>query len=428
MTLADDERFQQLMREEMAECSPAFLRGVAYLSVGNFESAMPQFQESWMNAEDTGTREGDALHVSREWIDAFCGSMFCAMSSGYYEDVAELDRKFAVWLMAQSPTSRNGVRLMIDGGGVPSRAGWCWYFDATVTSYDRLDRFDEAVTQSDMAIAYFSKNSHSGNLSYHQSKRASLLQQRASVRSRDPQTQEEARTDIVEAIHSMYDSLAISVEGWEEDCARPLSTMKQVATRLGVSGSDLTFVDWSSDAGGVIRRFFDPGEKRVASSPFEQSSAFFNQAIDAKQAGQLGLAEKLFEAAFSCVPEDTEENRMLKGFVSYQLGVFLLHSNDLEGKRGRLSDKEFAVVARVRDCWEKTRQLVGGISVTKMESFGLPILDALQAIKEDQWIRIAGLTKWDPVTGEPEMRSLSGTVPQPEKKTGLLGRLFGRGR
>jgi hypothetical protein len=125
-------------------------------------------------------------------------------------------------------------------------------------------------------------------------------------------------------------------------------------------------------------------------------------------------------------PEKTERDRAFKGLILYQFGVFLLHSNDLEGKRGSLSDEEFAVVRRICDLWAQTRRLVEGIPVITLNGFAFPILDALHAIKDDQWIRLAGLTRVNPATGEIEWRPLAGESPSSEKKPGLLGRLFGK--
>jgi len=425
MAIKGDEKFIQLMQEEMAQCSPEFMRAVDCLSTGDYEKAASWFQRSWMNAEDRGIREGGFLHVSREWIDAFCGSMFCAMSLGYYQDVVQMDKKFAMWLMAQPPTSRTGEKLMIDGG-VPSRAGWCWYFDATVISYDHLDLFNEAVLQADMAIEYFKKNNNPGNLGYHLSKKANILQQRASAHSLTPETHQQARGDIVEAIRAMYESLLIFTEGWEEDCARPLTTMKQVANRLGVFVSDLYFVDWSSDAGKIIAHFFRQGEKGEQKRPIEQAVDLFNQACKARDEKQYELSERLFEGSLRLAPEESEYDRALKGFILYQFGVFLLHVNGLEEKRGTLSDHEFEVVRRIHDLWAQTRSLVDGISIPTLRSFSFPIWDAIQAIKEDQWIRLAGLTRFNPTTGKLEMRPLAGNTSTPERKPGLLGKLFGK--
>lgn len=424
MPVPGDEQFVKLTGEEMAQYSTEFWRGLRCLSIGDYQNATSWFQKRWMNAEDNGRRGGGLLYVSREWIDAYCGSMFCAMSLGSYEAVAQMDKKFTVWFV-RPPTSRTGEERVI-GDYIPSRAGWCWYFDATVTSYDHLDRFDEAITQADGAIAYFKKNSSPGNVCYHLSKKASLLQQRASARSRAPNTQREARQDIVEAIRSMYESLSISTEGWEEDCARPLTTMKQVATRLGIFGSELDFVDWSSDAGKVIGNFFTEGEKGEPKRPVDQAVDLFNQACQARDAKQYQLAEQLFEGSVRLAPEQTEHDRALKGLFLYQYGVFLLHINDLESKRGALSDKEFAVVHRINDLWAETRRLVEGIPVTTLKSFAFPILGALHAIKEDQWMRLAGHTRVNPTTGKLEMRHLAGNASTPERKPGLLGRLFGR--
>jgi len=425
MAIKGDEKFIQLMQEEMAQCSPKFMQGVACLSGGDFENAASWFQRSWMNAEDRGTREGGFLHVSREWIDAFCGSMFCAMSLGYHQDVAQMDKKFAMWLMAQPPTSRTGEKLVIDGG-VPSRAGWFWYFDATVTSYDHLNLFDEAVAQSNMAIAYFKKNENPGNVGYHLSKKASILQQRASAWSRDPKTQSEARKDIVEAIRSMYESLFIFTEGWEEDCATPLATLKQVATRVGIYGSDLSFVDWSSDAGQVLRHYFAPEEKGQTEPPQAQSSQFYNQAVDAREAGQFAIAEKMFQGALNWSPESTENDRMWKGFVSYQFGVLLLNHSGILKAKPLLSDTEFAVVRQINYLWDNTRRLVEGIPASTLQNFSFPIWNAIQAIKEDQWIRLAGHTRISPITGKVEWRPLYGQDCVSEKKPGLMGRLFGK--
>jgi hypothetical protein len=275
MPIPGDEQFQRLMREEMAQYSPEFMRAVGCLSIGDQDNAWSWFLRSTTNAEDNGTREGGFLHVSREWIDAFCGCMFCAMSLGHHEDVPQLDKKFTVCLlMGNPPISRTGEKMMIEGD-LPSRGGWWWYFDATVTSYDHLDMFDEALAQANMAINYFKENDSPGNVTYHLSKRASILQQRASARSRDPKTQSEARKDIIEAIRSMYESLSISTDSWEEDCERPLTTMKQVATRLGVFGCELGFVDWSSDAGKVMGHFFTEGEKVEANGPIDQALDLF---------------------------------------------------------------------------------------------------------------------------------------------------------
>lgn len=269
MPIPGDEQFRRAARDEMAQSSAEFMNGVqllqrADLQGGLCSEARKWFEVAWRNAQEHASRHGDHVCLPREWIDAHCAIMFCAMKDNSHGEVVRLDKAIVIPLLAGGSLKHpTGLTYVLDRGALPSRGGWCWYFDATVTSYDHLDQFDEAVRKADLAIAYFKQNNNPGNLGYHLSKRASILQQRASVRSRNPQTQSDAREDIVEAIRSMYESLSIFTDGWEEDCARPLATMRQVATRLGIFGSSLDFIDWSSSAGDVMRHFFDPQEKQM---------------------------------------------------------------------------------------------------------------------------------------------------------------------
>lgn len=46
MPIPGDEEFRRLMREEMAQSSPEFMRGVACLSTGGYENPPSWFQRS----------------------------------------------------------------------------------------------------------------------------------------------------------------------------------------------------------------------------------------------------------------------------------------------------------------------------------------------------------------------------------------------
>ncbi|NLT49275.1 MAG: hypothetical protein GXX92_12755, partial [Clostridiales bacterium] len=113
MPTIEDGKFQEMMRREMAAYSPHFASAVAALSRGDIDAAVSSFEASWRCAEANAVREDGRLTVSREWIDAFCGTMFCAMSAGYYSDVVQMDKKLTSWVMGGTPTCATGEPIVL---------------------------------------------------------------------------------------------------------------------------------------------------------------------------------------------------------------------------------------------------------------------------------------------------------------------------
>lgn len=237
------------------------------------------------------------------------------MSQGVHSDVVQMDKKFTCWLVGAAPQSMAGQPIMVDGF-LPSRCGWSWYFDAMLSSYDQLDMFDEALAQAIMAIGYFEKENSLGNKGDFLFRKASILQQRASLRSQSPEMQDAARQDIIGSVEAVYDSLEISSADWESDCGQLLDVLAKISKRLGVTRSDLGFVRWDSQAGSIVSRFFPTGIQPVDEASFSEAARHLDLACRARDERNHPKAEQEFLFAFKAAADTSPQVRVLKAFIS----------------------------------------------------------------------------------------------------------------
>jgi tetratricopeptide (TPR) repeat protein len=176
---------------------------------------------------------GDGM--TDEWAGtAACCSAYCEAEQDNYEDA----------LLQVEPAKLFGFH----------ECGGFYYYSAIFKALNQLDRLQEALSIAEEAIQYFSKREAPGDVAAHLGGKANVLKQMASHLSRS-QEPNRARPVIIAAINAYCDSLSITTTGFGDSDAEELDGMSRIATRVGVSRRDLTFLNSMPSVERVVSRF-----------------------------------------------------------------------------------------------------------------------------------------------------------------------------
>jgi tetratricopeptide (TPR) repeat protein len=267
--------------------------------------------------------------------------------------------------------------------------GYWYYYDAMIISLNQTDQLLECLNIIEEAIEFFSREDSPTDLANYYSLKSNILKQMAAPYSHSIEnlSQVRAKELIIEAIRSICQSMVIISEGWEQDIKEELKGLKRIAARVGITRSDLSFLEEMHEIRAITDIFF---ENR--SLTMESVSQCFNEAQEKWQKGNRQEADLWFKRTIQIAPEDTPNDRAFKALVAYQAGVNLLRIHNLDDNRpDNIEDRRtLEAIEQIRSLWKTSLRLYDSLSPQDISDFDKKfppgLTDAVWNIKRDVYI------------------------------------------
>lgn len=321
------------MNEQLMKAPPPFLDAFQPLVAGDFIRAA----ESFMEAIPVLAK------IDKVWEGvAYCCLAYILKEQGNYQDA----------ILNARHGKECGLNL----------AGYWYYYDALIDSLDLTDRLAEAITTTEEAIQFYSRENSAISVADYLNIKINILKQIAWALSSDPMefvyayrlksvppeienqiTRKTfilkqmapilgsgknylayAKDFILDAIRSICEFLLI-VSNPSEKIKEQWKGVSNIAARVGIKGEDLNFMEEY----GNIKKFLEPyfGIKILNRKAVTE---YYNMAVSAREKGNRQTAVQYFKEAFAFCGEEVPPERGFKALIAYQYGVCLWHIHGLQ--------------------------------------------------------------------------------------------------
>lgn len=348
-------KWQSRMNAEIVKAPPEFLQAFETFCSGNVSSAEKLFSQCALHGIWTGTSSCIVAYICKERGEYDQAIMF-----------AKAGKKFGI----EFP-------------------GYWYYYDSMIISLNETDQLLDCLKIIDEAIEFFSRENSPTDLANYYSLKSNVLKQMAAPYSHniDNLSQARAKELIIEAIRCICQSMIITSEGWEQDLKEELNGHMRIAARVGVTRSDLRFLEKMQEIRAITNKFF-------ANRPLtlQAVSQCFNEAQEKWMKGNRQEANSWFKRAIQIAPEDTLRDRAFKAFTTYQAGVNLLKIINLDDNRpDKIVDAQTRkAVEEIRSLWKTTLRLYDSLNPEAIAEFDKDwspgLTDAVWNIKRDKYI------------------------------------------
>jgi tetratricopeptide (TPR) repeat protein len=346
------ERWQARVNAEIDKAPPEFLHAFDVFSSGDTLTAEKLFSQCALRGNWTGTSSCILAYICKEREEYDQAIMY-----------AKAGKKF-------------GIEL----------PGYWYYYNSLIISLNYTDQLLDCLKTIDEAIEFFSREDSPVDLANYYFMKSNVLKQMAAPYSHniDNLSQARAKELIIEAIHCICQSLAITSDGWEQELKEELNGHVRIAGRVGVTRDDLPFLEKMHEIRAIADDFF--GKIRLSK---EAVSQCFKEGQIKREKSNRQEAALWFKRAIELESENTPEDRAFKAYMTYQAGVNLLKMYNLENLN--LSQTENAkinkAIEEIRSLWKTTLRLYESLSPEFVSDFDrrLPpgLTDAVWNIKRD---------------------------------------------
>lgn len=260
--------------------------------------------------------------------------------------------------------------------------GEWYYYEVTDDTLNNLDRLDEALEASNEAIDFFTNVNSVGDMVSHLERKANICKQLAAGLSKNENSLNIAKTNIIEAIHSICKSLSLIPDDWEE-IKEELHTISRIAARTGVLRSELVFLDSMKNIESIINTYFSASTlSRTAVSEYS------NMAFKSVSENDRASAIIYFQKALNASIEENEQDIGFKAFIAYQYGLCLLKHHNLESITSDPSHLE--IKQQIKSLWETTISCYNKLSSETIVQFNhnFKLTDCVWNINRDPIMQI----------------------------------------
>jgi tetratricopeptide (TPR) repeat protein len=267
--------------------------------------------------------------------------------------------------------------------------GYHYYYHSLMVSLNLTDQLLECLKISDEAIEFFRREDSPAELSDYYYQKSNILKQMAAPYSHNIDNLSQTRTKelIIEGIRCVCQSLEIMSEGWENYLKEDLDPIIRIATRVGVTRKDLSFLEEMHEIKPISDRFFDDYGLTM-----QGVCQCFNEAQEKKKKGNRQEANLWFKRTMQIAPEDKPYDRAFKAFIAYQSGVNLLKIYNLEDNRpdNIVDTTTRKAIEDIRSLWKTSLRLYDSLSPQEISDFDQDyppgLTDAVWNIKRDLYI------------------------------------------